>query len=162
MVRSLGGNPEPQLLLIEQFPQEVFAYADTSSGGWSTFWLIYHDMDTPTYRLDYWLPSENSGYAGLTFKFTGGEDLSDYNAVEYVITFSQAPDEIDMYFKDIADNFDTIRITSNNTNEMVLRYQLTNFPNINFNAVKELGFAVNTDFSTGGHQILVKDIRFVK
>ena len=89
-------------------------------------------------------------------------NLSDYNAVECVIQFNQTPDEIDLYFKDIAGNFDTIRIKSNNTNDMVLSYEFANYPNINFNAVKEFGLVVNTDFSADGHQVRIRDVHFVK
>lgn len=161
-VQSWISNTEPQVLSIEQIPQQVFGYADTNSGSWGAFWLVLDGKNATAYRFDYWLPSDNSGYAGLAFQFLEGENLSTYRAVECVIIFSQTPDEVDLYFKDIANNFDTIRVASNNANEMILRYEFTNYPTINFNAVKEFGIVVNTDFSTGGHQIRIKNIRFVK
>lgn len=160
-VRSWGGNANLQALSIEQIPQQIFSYADASSGGWGAFWLIY-DENVTTYRFDYWLPADNSGYAGLAFQFLKSGNLSPYSAVECVMTFDQSPGAIDLYFKDIANNFDTIRVTSNSTNEMVLRYEFTNFPNIDFNAIKEFGVVVNADFVTGGHQVRIKNVRFVK
>lgn len=161
-----ANRPEPVQeavsLAIEQIPQQVFSYADTSSGGWSALWLISEHVDAKTYRFDYWLPEGKSGYAGLAFQFLEGSNLAGYSAVECTVTFSQSPDTIDLYFKDIADNFNTIRVTGNNTNEMNLRYVFTNFPGINFNAVKEFGVVVNADFSTGGHQVFIENVRFVK
>jgi len=160
-VRGWGSASKPQALSIEQIPQQIFSYADTSSGGWGAFWLIY-DGDVTTYRFDYWLPADKSGYAGLAFQFLKSGNLSSYNAVECVMIFSQPPDVIDLYFKDIADNFNTIRVTGNSTTEMALRYEFKNFTNIDFNAVKEFGIVVNADFVTGGHQIRIKNVRFVK
>lgn len=161
-VRSKIANEEPQALPIAELPQQIFGYADTTSGSWGAFWLVLDENKSTSYRLDYWLPADKSGFAGLAFQFMKGENLSAYNAVECVIVFSQSPDEIDLYFKDIADNFDTIRVMSGSANEMTVRYEFSNYPNINFNAIKEFGIIINTDFATGGHQIRIKSIRFVK
>lgn len=161
-VRSLLSDTEEQELPIEKLPQQVFGYADANSGSWGAFWLVRDEENAVSYRFDYWLPADKSGFAGLAFQFMKGENLSAYNAVECVMIFSQSPGEVDLYFKDIANNFDTIRVASNSAGEMSVRYEFTNYPNINFNAIKEFGVVINTDFSTGGHQIRIKNIHFVK
>jgi hypothetical protein len=156
-------HSDSKSLDIEQIPQEIFAYADNNpDGGWGTFWVVYDDKNSPIYKLDYFLPGDKHGYAGLAFKFVGGSSLSAYDTVECVVVFSQLSDVVDLYFKDIASNFNTIRVANNGAKEMVLRYEFTNFPNINFNAVKEFGIVVSTDFSTGSHQVRIKNVRFTK
>jgi hypothetical protein len=156
-------HSDSKSLAIEQIPQEIFAYADNNTdGGWGTFWIVYDDENLPLYKLDYFLPNDKDGYAGLAFQFVEGSNLSTYNTVECVVIFSQLSDVVDLYFKDIAGNFNTIRVANNGANEMALRYEFTNFPNINFNAVKEFGIVVSTDFSTGGHQVRIKNVRFAK
>ena len=48
------------------------------------------------------------------------------------------------------------------SNEMIVRYEFKNFPNINVNAVKEIGIVAKTDFTTGSFQVVIKNIRFVR
>lgn len=154
----------PQALTLEQIPQDVFAYAGNNdpAGGAATFVLIVDDQNLPNYKLDYSLPGDMQGYAGLAFNFHAGMDLSEYHAIDYTIVFDQPVNEIDLYFKDISNNFNTIRVVSNGKGEMVLRHDLSNFPTVNFNAVKEVGVVASTDFSTGTYQVLIKDVRFVE
>ena len=151
-------------LAIEQISQDIFAYAGNNNpDGWSgTFVLINDREKVPNYKLDYSLLDDKYGFAGLAFNFHESMNLSAYSAIEFVIIFSQALDEIDLYFKDDGKNFNTLRVVSGGTNEMTLRYEFKNFPDINFNAVKEIGLVASTVFSTGTHQIVVKNIRFAK
>lgn len=161
---QLTPTPNTTSLAIEQIPQDIFAYAGNNNpdGGAGTFVLIEDDENIPNYKLDYSLLSDKYGYAGLAFNFHGSMNLSTYNAIECIIIFSQPLDEINLYIKDISNNFNTIRVVNNGVNEMVLRYEFKNFPSINFNAVKEIGLVASTDFSTGTHQVVVKTIRFAK
>jgi hypothetical protein len=155
---------DPTTLAIEQIPQQIFAYAGNNNpdGGWSAFWLYYEDEGNPVYKLEYALPEDKNGYAGLAFEFNDGANLSAYQAVECTLIFNQPSDVVDLYFKDIAGNFNTVRVANNNTNEMTVRYEFTNYPEVNFNAVNEFGLVVSTDFSTGSHHVRIKDVRFVK
>jgi len=159
-------TPEPgsTAMAIEQIPQQIFAYAGNNNpdGGWGAFWLIYDEENVPNYKLEYSLPGGQYSYAGLAFLFTDGTNLSAYHAVESVVIFGGLNDVVDLYFKDIAGNFDTIRVANNGANEMVLRHEFTNFPDINFNAVKEFGIVASTDFTTGDHQVRIKNVRFAK
>ena len=163
-IDSTPRAPEQTALAIEQIPLDIFAYAGNNDpdGGSATFVLINDQEKIPTYKLDYSLPTDRHGYAGLAFNFHKGMNLTDYRAIECVLTFSQLNDSIDLYFKDISDNFNTIRVVNNGTSEMILRYEFNNFPNVNFNAVKEVGLVASTDFMTETHQVVIKKIRFVQ
>jgi hypothetical protein len=154
----------PTTLAIEQIPQQVFAYAGNNNpdGGWSAFWLGYDDKSIPIYRLDYSLPTDKNGFVGLAFQFSKGQNLSDYHAIESTIIFTEPLDEINLYIKDISNNLKTIRVAGNGAAQMNVRYEFTNFPDINFNAVQEIGIVASTDFSTGSHQVRIKNVRFVK
>ena len=79
-----------------------------------------------------------------------------------MITFSQTNGEIDLYMKDIGNNYNAIRVANSGSNEMIVRYEFKNFPNINVNAVKEIGIVAKTDFTTGSFQVVIKNIRFVR
>lgn len=158
-------SPELKTLTIEEIPQRVFAYYGEAenAGGFAKLDLLFDGIDgKPSYALDYNIPGDQKGYVGLAFTFDTGANLSKYDAVECTILFSQLSDVVDLYFKDIANNFNTIRISNNGANEMMLRYELRNFPKINFNAVKEFGIVVSSDFSSGSHQVRIKNVRFIK
>jgi len=161
---QLTATPEPSSLAIENIPLDIFAYGGNgeSEGGFGTFVLIHDRENIPNYKLDYSLPNDRHGYAGLAFNFHDSMNISGYNSIEYMILFSQSRDEIDLYIKDVSDHFNTIRIVNNGANEMTFRHEFKNFPSINFNAVKEIGLVVSTEFSTGTHQVVVKDIRFTR
>jgi hypothetical protein len=154
----------PASLAIEQIPQQVFAYAgnDNPEGGWSAFGLDYDDKSIPIYKLDYSLPTDKKGYAGLALNFLKGQNLSGYHAIECTIIFAEPLDDINLYIKDISNNFKTIRVAGNGAAQMNLRYEFTNFPDINFNAVQEVGIIADTEFSTGNHTVRIKNVRFVK
>ena len=164
-VRTWGKPVESQQeIAIEQIPVDIFAYAGNNNpdGGTATFVLIVDDANTQNYKLDYSLLGDKYGFAGLAFNFHESMNLSTYNVIECILIFSQPPDEINLYIKDIGKNFNTIRVVSNGSGEMALRYEFRNFPDINFNAVKEVGIVASTDFSTGTHQVVIKNIKFAK
>jgi hypothetical protein len=156
--------PDIKSLAIEEIPQKVFVFAgnDNPDGGWGMFDLIYDNMHTPVYQMSYSLPDDKYGYAGLVFQFPDGYDLSDYTAVEFTIQFGEATDKIDLFIKDIGNNNNKISIAGNGENEMNLIYQFSNFPGINFSAVKEIGVFASTDLAAGYHQVKVKNVHFVK
>ncbi|HSB02365.1 MAG TPA: hypothetical protein VLE49_17065 [Anaerolineales bacterium] len=155
---------DPASLAIEQIPQDIFAYGGNNNpdGGNGVFVLIDDQENVPNYKLDYSLPGDKYGYAGLAFNFHESMNLSAYSAIECIITFSQPGNQIDLYVKDIGNNFNTIRVVNNVANEMTLRHEFKNFPNINFNAVKEIGLVASTDIAVGTYQVVVKNIRFAK
>jgi len=164
MVSQHTASLESESLAVEQIPLDVFAYAgnDNPDGGKGTFVLINDQNSKPTYKLDYFLPNDKPGFAGLAFNFHEGINLSTNNAIECMITFSQTNGEIDLYMKDIGNNYNAIRVANSGSNEMIVRYEFKNFPNINVNAVKEIGIVAKTDFTTGSFQVVIKNIRFVR
>jgi hypothetical protein len=151
-------------LAIEEIPQNVFVFAgnDNPDGGWGVFYLVYDENHIPVYQMDYSLPGDRYGYAGLVFQFPEGYSLSEYRGVEFTIIFPGLSNQIDLFVKDIADNNNKLTISSNGMNELELSYSFTNFPDINFSAVKEIGVIASTDLSRGDHQVKLKKIRFVK
>lgn len=157
---SLGNS---QSLEVEQTSPRVFAYYGEAehAGGFGRLELIFDDdAKMPVYELAYTLPNDKNGYAGMAFQFGGGLNLSEYAAAECMVTFSQADDVVDLYFKDIAGHFNTVRVTNNGADEMRLRLEFANFSSINFNAVKEFGVVISTDFSTGSHTVQIQNVHF--
>jgi len=157
-------SPDLKALAIEEIPQNIFVFAGNNSpdGGWGAFSLVYDDKHILNYRMEYSLPEDKYGYAGMVFQFPEGHNLSAYKAVEFTIALKVPTDAIDLFIKDISNNNNKIHIAGNGQNEMVLSYEFTNFPEINFNAVKEVGVIASTDFSKGDHQVRIKSVRFVK
>ena len=127
-VRDWLSDRKIEPLGIEQMSPRVFAYYGEADnlGGFGRLELIF-DADTgkPSYDLAYTLPVDQTGYAGLAFQFTKGLNLSGYRAVECIVTFTQPGDVVDLYFKDIAGNFNTMRVANNGADEMLLRYEFT-------------------------------------
>lgn len=165
--RNGGDQPPPTpvvaYLAIEQIPSRVFPYAGDAEnkGGTSTMRIILGDT-APAYLLRYNLPNNQlSGYAGLTFRFESGQNVSAYNAIEFTIQFSEKDETIDLYLNDIAKAKSSIRIVSTGAEEMNVTYPLSNFKNLSLNAIQEVTFNVDSTFVTGSHEIVVKNIRFV-
>lgn len=151
-------------LAIEDIPQNVFVFAGNNSpdGGSGLFSLVYDDKQAANYQMSYSLPEDKYGYAGMVFQFPKGYNLSAYKAIEFTIVFKDPGDQIDLFFKDIGNNNNSIRIASNTRDEMDLSYKFINFPNINFNAVKEIGVFASTEFMKGIREVRIKNVRFVK
>ena len=151
-------------LAIEDIPQKVFVFAGNNSpdGGWGAFSVIYDIEHNLNYRMEYSLPEDKYGYAGMAFQFPKGYNLSEFEAIKFTILFRVPTDEMDLFIKDISDNNNSIHITGNGDEQMDLRFEFTNFSNINFNAVKEIGVLANTEFSTGSHEVWIKNVHFVK
>ena len=158
-------NNNSSTLAIEQIPHEVFAYAgnDIKDGGKGTFSLIYDNDKVPNYKLEYFLLGDKYGYAALAFKFPKAQNLSNFSRIECTIIFGQSHDRIELYAKDISNNSGTMLAEpKSESNEMVLHYEFTNFPNVVFTAIQEIGIIASTDYSTGSHEVRIKSLRFVK
>ena len=156
--------PESNDLAVEGIPQDIFVFAGNNKpdGGTGMFYVIYDEQQLPTYRMDYSLPGDKYGYAGLVFQFPNGYDLSAYKVLKFTIEFKNPKDEIDLFIKDVNNNENKLHIVGNGNIEMNLSYDFTNFSNVNLKVVKEIGVIASTDFSLGDHQVLIKDVHFVK
>ena len=167
VIKCIGGDcgTKPNSLAVEEIiPQNVFVFTGNNNpdGGWGAFSLVYDDKHIPNYRMEYSIPEDKNGYAGMVFQFPKGQNLSAFKAVEFAIMFNMPSDEIDLFIKDISENNNRIHIAGNGARELNLTYEFTNFPDINFNAVMEIGIFANEDFARGSHEVRIKDLRFVK
>jgi hypothetical protein len=151
-------------LEIEQIPQHVFVFAGNNNpdGGYGTFDLIYQEGAHPVYQMTYSLPTGKYGYAGLVFQFPDGYDLSDYQEIKFSLHFQQPGDQIELYIRDIAGHNNTVQVGGNGQSELELGSAFSNFPDINFKAVKEIGWIASTTYAQGDHQLQVKDVYLVK
>jgi hypothetical protein len=158
-------TPNPTSFPIENFPQEVFAYYGNAVGlgGAASINLLYDGISSyPRYLLDYNVPQGQTGYAGIAFQFADGQNVTKYSAIEFTIQFNEANVPIDFYVKDISNKGSRLHILSAGTDKMKLRYELDNFKEINFNALKEVGLNSDNTFSSGRHIVTIYGISFVR
>ncbi|MBL6960646.1 MAG: hypothetical protein ISR59_06015 [Anaerolineales bacterium] len=163
-MNGLGEEKAPVYLPIEEIPQKIFPYAgnDNPNGGWSTLWLIYDEEKSPAYKFEYNLPVDKYGHAGLAFQFDEPQNLDAYSAVEFTIQFSEADGRIDFFIKDNTDKNAQMQVVAKGTGEAVIQYRFSNFPGIEFSAIKEIGLNVDTTVITGNYRLEIKDIHFVE
>ena len=153
----------PKSLAIEQISQRVFPYYGEAEnvGGFAKIELLFDGVDEkPSYEFKYTLPANQPGYAGIAFQFENGINVSSYRTIVFKIQFDDVGNSVDFYLKDIGGKKSSIRIVSKDTNELTLRYELSNFPEVNSNALLEIGLNVQDVFSSGQHTVTIRQIRF--
>lgn len=153
----------PKSLAIEQISQRVFPYYGEAEnvGGFAKIELLFDGVDEkPSYEFKYTLPANQPGYAGIAFQFENGLNVSSYKTIVFKIQFDDVGNSVDFYLKDIGGKKSSIRIVSKDTNELTLRYELSNFPEVNSNALLEIGLNVQDVFSSGQHTVTIRQIRF--
>jgi hypothetical protein len=164
-VAKLASTPAmPKGLSMEKIEQQVFAYYGEAEnvGGFAKFDLAYDGVrERPSYVLNYNIPGDQAGYAGLAFQFKKSLNAESYQAIEFEIQFDAANVPIDFYLKDANKNGTRMRILSTGTDPIKMRYELSNFREIEFNALKEIGFNSDNTFSTGRHIVTIRAIQFV-
>jgi hypothetical protein len=157
-------TPNPLSLSIEQLPVVVFVYdgRDENLGGWSSLSISYLNS-MPNYHFSYSIPTYQTGYAGMAFRFSGGQNLSNYKRIEFTFQFDDMETEhvIDFYLTDISGQKSHVRMTEIGSSEKKESELLSNFAGINLNAIKEITFNTDNTFVAGDHQVTVSDIRFV-
>jgi hypothetical protein len=157
-------TPNPLSLSIEQLPVVVFVYdgRDENLGGWSSLSISYLNS-MPNYHFSYSIPTDQTGYAGMAFRFSGGQNLSNYKRIEFTLQFDDMETEhvIDFYLTDISDQKSHVRITEIGSGEKKESELLSNFAGINLNAIKEITFNTENTFVAGDHQVTISDIRFM-
>ena len=162
-VGSLFTPTNPKSLAIEQISQRVFPYYGEAEnvGGFAKIELLFDGVDEkPSYEFKYTLPANQPGYAGIAFQFENGLNVSSYKTIVFKIQFDDVGNSVDFYLKDIGGKKSSIRIVSKDTNELTLRYELSNFPEVNSNALLEIGLNVQDVFSSGQHTVTIRQIRF--
>lgn len=153
----------PKSLAVEQISQRVFPYYGEAEnvGGFAKIELLFDGVDEkPSYEFKYTLPANQPGYAGIAFQFENGLNVSSYKTIVFKIQFDDVGNSVDFYLKDIGGKKSSIRIVSKDTNELTLRYELSNFPEVNSNALLEIGLNVQDVFSSGQHTVTIRQIRF--
>lgn len=152
--------PLPQTEVpMESLPAHIFAFA--GDGGWSTLDVYFKD-EIPSYNFTYSLPTEGtSGYAGLTFKFEDGADLSEFESVSFLLRIPPN-EEADLLIKDIAGKELRYRVRGGPQAETKLDVPLSNFKDVNLKAVREVMFFVDTGFTTGDRAFSVKEMKFLR
>ena len=150
--------PPPQTEApIESMPVKIFAFA--GDGGWGILDVYYKD-ELPSYNFTYSLPTDGtSGYAGMTFKFEEGADLSGFESVAFLLTIPPN-EEADLLVKDIAGKELRYRVRGGPQAESKLEIPLSNFKDVNLKAVREVMFFVDTGFVTGERSFSVKEMKF--
>jgi hypothetical protein len=163
---------------IESLPIWVVPYGGVSDPGIgqgsSSLLLIMEEPSQISYFLDYSLPDTGDGHAGLVFRFHTPQDLTDYEAIEVTISFSDERARCEIFFKDIADQVQGVRLGDPIPPNRDVRVSIAgqkqtvhiplkaNFGLVNFNVVKEIGFHVHTGFSRGTHAITISEIVFLR
>lgn len=163
-LNSSAKSDTPESLAIEQLPLSVFVYDGRGEnlGGWS--WLsISFENGMPNYHFNYSIPGDQTGYAGMAFRFAGGQNLSKYQRIEFTVEFDKNETEhvIDFYLRDISGEKSFIRLTEIGGSAKKESELLSNFSGVNLNAISEITFNIDNTFITGDHQLIVSGIRFV-
>ena len=157
-------TPNSLSLSIEKLPVVVFVYdgRDEDLGGWSSLSISYQNS-LPNYHFSYSIPIDQTGYAGIAFRFIGGHNLSNYKRIEFTLQFDDMETEhmIDFYLTDISGQKSHVRMTEIGSDEKKESELLSNFAGINLNAIKEITFNTDNTFVAGDHQVTVSDIRFL-
>jgi hypothetical protein len=161
---------------IEGIPFKVFAYEginETEGQGSGTLTLVRNGLAGTEYTLDYFLPDEGDGYAGLAFRFLDPQDWTPYEFIEVTLSFEDSEASCDFGIRDIADNIGYVRLGgSNPTNGIDLAISgkqqtakiplATSFEAVNRRVVHELIFNADSYFVRGHHMIKIISIKLLK
>jgi hypothetical protein len=161
---ALTATPVPVLntgiLSIEkQFPIKVFSYdgSEKSVGGFAE--LTPTDMNgSPIYIFHYSIPNSGIGYAGVAFRFSGGQDISYYKEIEFSLQFSKNDEPIDVYLADTKGNKKSFRIISTDANVVKKSFLLSNFTGVDLSTLKEVTLNAEEIFVRGDHKIIIHEI----
>ena len=157
------------------FPIKIFDYDGVGDSqvqqGWAKLAVAYSDQKA-SYLFDYDLPSDGTfGYAGLDFRFEQTQDLSEYKNIRIVLDYFDDASQCELFIKDISFQSDyfllgkttppggTLKISGT---EYTYEIPLSVFTNLDFKAIYEVGFSVDTDITQGKHSITLKQITFVR
>lgn len=163
-------------LSIESMPMTAASYGgegDPNVGkGGSRLSIVYNKDSHIGYILDYWLPNDGYGYAGLVFKFHESLDLSAYKFVEATTSFGDELTRCEFIIKDISSKAGYVpvgsgvplspgvTVTASGKGQTITILLETSFNIVNRKAISEMGLFCDTDFSRGNHTITVSGIKF--
>jgi hypothetical protein len=161
---------------IESMPLRAFAYSGESDPavgkgrGWLS--IVYDKASVPGYRLDYTLPDDGYGYAGLAFKFSESQNLSGYKFVEVTLKLEDKHIRCELALKDLSAKADYVPIGAGvslvkgatvaaDGDQLVFKISLETGFNIAREAVAEMGVSCDTEFSRGNHSFTISEVKFL-
>jgi hypothetical protein len=168
---------EDGTLRLESMPLVAFSYggeSDPAVGkGWSRLFIVYDKASTPGYRLDYTLPNDGYGYAGLAFKFSKSQNLSGYKFLEVALKFNDEQTRCELALKDISKKTNYVPVgigvslekgatVTADEDRLIFRIPLDTGFKIAQEAVDEMGVLCDTDSSRGNHSFTVSEIKFIQ
>jgi hypothetical protein len=101
-------------------------------------------------------------YAGIDFVFKPSQNLSDFRNIEFTIYFGKTVNQADFKFEDIAGVIEPFRLVGNADSNKRFVVSLSNFNQIDFNAIRAISFQVDSTFANGKDSLTVKNIVLTK
>jgi hypothetical protein len=175
---------------IETFPFQVFpfsgVYDPKFEQGLGFLRVEFRPEGRFAYRFSYNLPSgESYGYTGFTFWFfdlndpnnLSSQDLTPFHSIQVTVEFESNFHQAEIFIKDIAyvegvesrhANYLTLKNEAPpngklevNGGQFKFTIPLSSFDQVNFKAVREVGFLVDTDAPQDEGWLVVHEVLFV-
>ncbi|MCB0029487.1 MAG: hypothetical protein KDE28_16345 [Anaerolineales bacterium] len=162
-------------ILVSELPGRVFAFS--GADGWGELGIIRNVGQDIDYILDYEMPIEGEGYAGMFFQFSPTVDLSQTHALQVTMEFGDKDAVCELYLQDQSEarsnvvlGNDLFMNASADANMQVdgkLRIFTIplagNFQDISsYQSIEGIGISVNAANIAGRHQCIVRDMRLLK
>jgi len=173
-LQSADGKSLP----IESVPLFVSAYGGEGDQnirkGTGRLSIMYDETSTPGYVLDYTLPGEGYGYAGLAFKFINSLNLDRYEFIEITLQFKDEQTRCEFAIADISKKANyvpvgigvlpTAGVTMNSeNNRQIYKIPLKElYKDVDLKAIQEMGVFCDTDFSQGYHSFTLSNVKFIQ
>ena len=163
-----GGFP------VEKFDSRAIPYeggnAEAQETGWADLSISTANNNRYpmlSYQLDYGIPMQDNGWAGFYIDFRQPVDLSQYEAVQFQIQYSDEQARIKLIFKDNARNewailLDQAYITGTLTDPQTVTIPLQKFEAVTLDHVENIVFHADSDFIRGEHRALISNLVFIK
>jgi len=142
--------------------------------GTSSFVMKYDGPENITYFVNYELPKNDNKkvWAGITFQFPTGLDMTQYDAIELVISFSGADANCSLVITD-GDSSKEINLKDISSSKYVVITEVENRRVVNVklderlllfrpNSIKEIKFEANAGSPRGIHSFYISNIDLIK
>jgi len=170
-VRTWGKPVEPeQELALEKIPFWISTYDGegdsdpTCCAGRADLEYGNNVSPFPEYLMNYTLSDDSSrySYVGMVFVFEQSQNFSDYQNIEFTVTFSKEVIQADLKFEDIAQTKELFHLvgSASSVNKFVVPF--SNFATVDFKAIRAISFQVDSTFASGSGRLIVEDIRLTK
>jgi hypothetical protein len=169
---------DDKILPIESVPLFASAYGgegdENVKKGSSRLSIAYDGTSTPRYVLEYTLPSDGYGYAGLACGFSRSLDLEKYEFIQVTLQFNDKQTRCKFAIRDISlkANYVPVGIgvlpttgvtTTSENNGLTYKIPLKeNYKNIDLKAIDQVGVLCDTDLSQGSHSFTLSKIKFIQ